>query len=260
MGEVWASLSGEDVVAIDAKLDAAVRSIKAAGGDDGRTAAQLRADVFVDLLLNDASGVRDIKPVVFITLPAETAVGGDQPGEVQGQGPMDAPTMRNLMALAPYFFRVLIHPETGNILEVGTDARHIPTALRRWVSFRDGTCRFPGCNRTAVGLDLDHLVDFALGGATTADNLICLCRKHHRLRHLGGWKAILAPDGTVTWTSPSGRLDITRPDNPITVPKPTPLPKRQTQTEPRPDLRASRDVWYLDPDDNAGPVSGPIPV
>jgi hypothetical protein len=258
MGEVWASLSGEAVVAIDAKLDAAVRSIKAAGGEDGRSAAQIRADVFVDLLLNDASGARTVKPVVFLTVPAETAVGGDQPGEVQGQGPMDAQTMRNLMALAPYFFRVLIHPETGNILEVGTDARYIPTALRRWVTLRDGTCRFPGCNRKAVGLDLDHVVDFALGGTTTADNLICLCRKHHRLRHLGGWNAILGPGGTVTWTSPSGRVDTTHPDNPITVPKPQPLPK-PLPTKPPPDPRASRDVWHLDPDDNAGTHSGPIP-
>jgi hypothetical protein len=262
MGEVWASLSGEAIVAIDAKLDAAVRSIKAAGGEDARTAAQIRADVFVDLLLNDASGVRNIKPVVFMTVPVETAVGGDQPGEVQGQGQMDAQTMRNLMAFAPYFFRVLIHPETGNILEVGTDPRYIPTALRRWVTLRDGTCRFPGCNRKAVGLDLDHVVDFALGGATAPDNLITLCKKHHRLRHLGGWDGILGPDGTVTWTSPSGRIDITHPDNPMTVPKPRPLPRASTGSAtggPPPDPRSSRDVWFIDPEDNAGPVSGPIP-
>jgi hypothetical protein len=62
MGEVWASLSGEHAVAIDAKLDAAVRSIKAAGGEDGRTAAQIRADVFADLLLNDASGAATSSP------------------------------------------------------------------------------------------------------------------------------------------------------------------------------------------------------
>ncbi len=234
MGELWAALSGEDTAAIDAKLDACVRSIQNAGGEDDRTSAQLRADVLVDLLLNDEAGVRNVKATVFVTVPADTAVGGDQPGEVMGQGPMDAQTMRNLMTLSSYFFRVLIHPETGNILEVGTDARHIPTALRRWVANRDGTCRFPGCNRTAIGLDLDHVEEFAKSQRTTADNLISLCRKHHKLRHLGNWTAILLADGDLIWTSPSGRVDVTHPANPVTVPKPTPI--RRTDPTSKPDV------------------------
>ena len=61
----------------------------------------------------------------------------------------------------------------------------------------------------------------------------------------------------MTWTSPSGRIDITHPDNPMTVPKPRPLPKKKEK--PPPDPRSSRDVWYIDPEDDAGPVSGPIP-
>ncbi|THG33163.1 DUF222 domain-containing protein [Naasia lichenicola] len=99
MGELWAALSGEDVVAIDAKLDACARSIKNAGGEDGRTASQLRADVLVDLILNDDSGMRNIRPVVFLTAPTATAVGGDQPAELQGQGPIDAETARKLIDL-----------------------------------------------------------------------------------------------------------------------------------------------------------------
>jgi hypothetical protein len=70
---------------------------------------------------------------------------------------------------------------------------------------RDRTCQFPGCNRPAEFTDLDHRVSFAAGGRTTAANLWCLCRHHHRLKHEGGWQIHPNPDGTYTWTSPTGR-------------------------------------------------------
>ncbi|WP_158437761.1 HNH endonuclease signature motif containing protein [Naasia lichenicola] len=248
MGELWASLSGEDTVAIDAKLDACVRSIKNAGGEDGRTASQLRADVLVDLILNDDSGMRNIRPVVFLTAPAATAVGGDAPAELQGQGPIDAETARKLIELASGFYRVLISPTTGKVVDIDTTARHIPESVRRLVTLRDGTCRFPGCNRTAVGLDLDHVDDYADSGYTAADNLIALCRKHHRLRHLGGWNSILDAEGLVTWTSPSGRVDVTHPDNPVELPDQNPTPK------PPPKVVDPLEAWW-----NPSDLSGPLP-
>jgi hypothetical protein len=32
-----------------------------------------------------------------------------------------------------------------------------------------------------------------------------LCRHHHRLKHEGNWQIHHNPDGTYTWTSPTGR-------------------------------------------------------
>jgi hypothetical protein len=49
----------------------------------------------------------------------------------------------------------------------------------------DGGCRFPGCERRRF-LDAHHLVHWAHGGETGKDNLIMLCRHHHRLVHEGG--------------------------------------------------------------------------
>jgi hypothetical protein len=84
--------------------------------------------------------------------------------------------------------------------------RYTPSAaLDRYVRLRDRTCRFPGCNRPAEFTDLDHRTAFAAGGRTTADNLQCLCRHHHRLKHEGGWKLHRHPDGSQTWISPTGR-------------------------------------------------------
>jgi len=38
---------------------------------------------------------------------------------------------------------------------------------------------------------------------------MCLCRRHHRVKHLPGWRVSLAPDGTATWVNPVGAVTIT---------------------------------------------------
>ncbi|QNE23107.1 HNH endonuclease [Kribbella qitaiheensis] len=92
--------------------------------------------------------------------------------------------------------------------------RYTPSAaLDRFVRLRDRTCQFPGCNRPAEFTDVDHRVPFAAGGRTTADNLWCLCRHHHRLKHEGGWEIHSNVDGSCTWISPTGRRYRNSPVN-----------------------------------------------
>ncbi|MEU0093866.1 HNH endonuclease signature motif containing protein, partial [Kribbella sp. NPDC006257] len=98
--------------------------------------------------------------------------------------------------------------------------RYTPSAaLDRYVRWRDRTCQFPGCNRPAEFTDLDHRMAFAAGGRTTAANSWCLCRHHHRLKHEGGWEIAANPDGSWTWTSPTGR---SYHNNPTTIDPPGP--------------------------------------
>ncbi|MGH2983809.1 MAG: DUF222 domain-containing protein, partial [Solirubrobacterales bacterium] len=73
----------------------------------------------------------------------------------------------------------------GEALSVGRKTRAVPPALRRAVQARDGGCRFPGCERRRF-LDAHHIVHWAHGGETSNENLIMLCRHHHRLVHEGG--------------------------------------------------------------------------
>ncbi len=84
-----------------------------------------------------------------------------------------------------------------------TQYRPSPT-LTRYVKTRDRHCRFPGCRRPAMHCDLDHRTPHPIG-ATSAANLQCLCRYHHRLKTHTNWKVSAAPHGTLTWTSPTGR-------------------------------------------------------
>ena len=59
--------------------------------------------------------------------------------------------------------------------------------------------------------DLDHVTTFATGGPTDPPNLITLCRRHHRLKHHGGWTLTMTPTGVATWTNGIGQRYLTHP-------------------------------------------------
>jgi len=83
--------------------------------------------------------------------------------------------------------------------------------MAAFVRARDGTCRFPGCRQPAARADLDHSVPWP-HGPTCPCNLCALCRFHHLLKTLYGWKASLDPKtARLTWTSPRGRRYVTDP-------------------------------------------------
>jgi hypothetical protein len=79
------------------------------------------------------------------------------------------------------------------------------------VRARDGRCRFPGCSVAARFCDLDHVRPWPLGPTATG-NLVCLCRRHHRVKQGPGWRVRLQPDGIVQWTDPTG---VTRTTHPV---------------------------------------------
>ena len=93
---------------------------------------------------------------------------------------------------------------------LATDAYRPGRRLTELVKARDGRCRFPGCHVAARCCDLDHLTPWP-AGPTTAGNLACLCRRHHRVKQRPGWTVRIHPDATLTWTDPTGRTRTTHP-------------------------------------------------
>jgi hypothetical protein len=85
-------------------------------------------------------------------------------------------------------------------------------ALDRHVRARDRRCRFPGCRRPVPRTgELDHATPWP-AGPTAAANLTGYCTGHHRGKHQApGWRHDLAPDGTLTVTTPTGLVATTSP-------------------------------------------------
>ena len=80
----------------------------------------------------------------------------------------------------------LLEDGNGEPLSIGRRSRAIPPAMRRALRARDKGCRFPGCTHTRY-VDGHHIKHWADGGETSLENLVQLCRHHHRLVHEGGF-------------------------------------------------------------------------
>jgi hypothetical protein len=91
----------------------------------------------------------------------------------------------------------------GQPLSIGRKSRTIPPAIRRALQRRDGGCRFPGCSCRRF-VDAHHIVHWADGGETALNNLVLLCRRHHRLVHEGGFSVHAGAGGEIWFSYPSG--------------------------------------------------------
>ncbi len=180
--------------------------------DETRTLAQLRADVFVDILARGEGG--GVDPVVAVTVPMTTLLGEDDtPATLDGYGPIDLDTAKRLAGSAKSWIRILTHPVTGTVLDVDRTTYRVPADLRRWVTIEQTTCIFPGCARLARECDIDHRVDWQYGGPTASTNLGPECKHHHVVKHGTLWRLERDPDtGVLQWISPTGAVtDIDPP-------------------------------------------------
>ena len=114
----------------------------------------------------------------------------------------------------------------GRGLDAGRRTRVIPPAMRRALVRRDGGCRFPGCSCQRF-VDGHHIEHWADGGETTLDNLVLLCRHHHRLVHELGFE-VRRDDGHLHFYRPDGAPIEDAP----ALPKPVP-PQWSIQLDPR---------------------------
>ena len=76
----------------------------------------------------------------------------------------------------------MLEDEQGRVLNIGRRARTVPASIARALAARDKTCRFPGCCESRY-VDAHHIQHWADGGETSLDNLVTLCRYHHRQLH-----------------------------------------------------------------------------
>jgi hypothetical protein len=180
--------------------------------DESRTLDQILADVFADILTGRNDPATEPRVELGVLIPMMTLLGlSEEPATLDGYGPIDAKTARELAGHAPSFHRILTHPVTSTILDVDRRSYRPPKDLKRWLALRDRTCRFYGCGRLAKYCDIDHTTGWAEGGTTSATNLAHVSERHHTVKTDSLWKVKQGPGGTLTWTSPTGATRTTDP-------------------------------------------------
>lgn len=199
---------------------------------DSRTRDQIRADIAADLLLTgvpvadptatgDGPGILGaIRAKIQVVVPALSLLparegAGDhaEPAEIIGYSPIDAETAREIAgACTGWWERLVTHPVTGQVL--ATDGYQRTAAIDRHLRARDRHCRFPGCRLPAIRCEVDHTIDYALGGKTEVSNLAHLCQRHHSMKQFAGWTVRQLEGGVLEWTSPVGTTYTDHPPTP----------------------------------------------
>jgi hypothetical protein len=235
-----------DAEAGEAAMAALAPLARPTGPDDQRSAAQRRADALGELArqalqagnLPQEGGLRPQLTVTadLASLLAEHGVGGVGgwggvlPPETVRRLACDAAVTRAIvrrhpthhdgadggaLAVALREAVALLPPPLGapaELLDLGRATRVISPALRRALAVRDGGCAAPGCDRPPPWTDAHHLHHWLHGGPTSLDNLVLLCRVHHRAVHEEGWHLDHDPvSGRVNFTPPTRSHHYGRP-------------------------------------------------
>jgi Domain of unknown function (DUF222) len=213
-----AYLPAADAQSVITAVQAVADKMKQACPDDGRTADQLRADALTTICAAVLNGLglpqwQGRHPNIDIVIALSTLIGeDDQAAELGSYGPVPASLARLIASDPSATWRRMLTDEHGQLVGYSTTKYRPPADLREFVIANDRTCRGPGCHRSARRCDLDHEIDYAQGGTTDAKSLTPKCERNHYTKQFTGWEAHRQPDGTVTWTSPTGRVYDKPPD------------------------------------------------
>ncbi len=185
--------------------------------DDPRSIGQRRHDALVDiasgsLSISDRASSGGDRPHVTITVTSET-------GQARtGIGMVYLSSFTRDMLLCDSVKTVVCSLPNGVPFDVGDPEAAIPMRTRRAVMARDTTCRYPGCSHPARWNDIHHIKYRRHGGNNDINNLVSLCRYHHRLTHRLGL--------TLAWDTDGITLTIEWADGTKTNSPPTPKFKR----------------------------------
>ena len=91
----------------------------------------------------------------------------------------------------------------GDLLETLLGLVGAPGPGRRALQARDGSCRWPGCERAASRSAARHVVHWIHGGTTDLDNLVLLATGITWMVHEGNWQVVRGDDGRMLAIPPT---------------------------------------------------------
>lgn len=187
----------------------AIQDAEARKGPDLRTPAQRRADALGEICRRwldsaDRPSVAGERPHVVVTVDLDSLEGrAGRRSEFEDVGPVTSEAARR-WACDANVTRVVTDGRSMP-LDVGRRTKVVPMPIRRAVAIRDGSCRFLGCDRPPGWCDARDVKHWADGGATALDNLVLLCRPHHRVVHNRGFRVEI-DDGVPSFSRPDGSI------------------------------------------------------
>jgi hypothetical protein len=181
---------------------------------DLRSPAQRRADALVEVCrlalrtgdLPDSGGEPPQLAVTVAYDPLTRALGVGR----LDTGDRLSPAAVRRIACDAHLLPVVLSG-AGQVLDAGRTRRLATGPLRRALVVRDRGCTFPTCDRPPRWCDGHHVVPWTAGGPTRPDNLVLVCRRHHRLLHHSDWTVKIAADGLPEFFPPSGSGEAQHP-------------------------------------------------
>jgi hypothetical protein len=140
-----------------------------------------------------------------LVVDVETLQGKDTGRTPLLEGQPASVARARLLACEAVVIPSVFNYKSGEAIELGRAARLPNAALRRKLELEQPEgCAWTGCSLPVAWTEAHHIVHWADGGVTAAENLILLCRFHHGRIHTTGW--------TVEKTAP-GQAIITHHDS-----------------------------------------------
>lgn len=184
-----------------------------------RSLGERRADALVDVAAAAVHGSDGASPspaigsttiVVDVATLAGRVDAGDIDGliaQVDGR-PVAGRVIDRL--LCNTWVSAVVVDAAGAVVDATQRSAPFTATQRRLIAARDRRCVFPGCIQPPSRCDAHHLEHRVRGGTNLLSNGVLVCRRHHRLVHVG-WKLRREADGAWTAIAPTGRTWSERP-------------------------------------------------
>ncbi len=213
--------------------------------EDQRSLAERRGDGLAELCrqrldAGDLPMVGGQRPHLTVTVPLVELETRARTAMLDHGGPLTTAQLRMLACDCEVIPVVL--DGAGQPVDIGRVSRVVPRHMRRAVAARDRGCAFPGCGRPPSWCDAHHVKEWQHGGPTAIENLVMLCRFHHRLVHHSEW-VVRMTRGSPEFIPPKW-IDFTQKTTPIITigkvhgePDPPPLARSTAPAGPNDAVR-----------------------
>ncbi|HHW83515.1 MAG TPA: DUF222 domain-containing protein [Actinomycetales bacterium] len=184
----------------------------AMGDPEGRTKAQLMADLLVGRVTGTESA-RELPVEVGVVMTDGALFGKDEtPAHLPGHGPIPAALARAWLDPAStesvFLRRLFTRPGSGELVGMDSRRRTFDGQLRQMILLRDDVCATPYCG--APIRHIDHTVPVREGGQTTYENASGRCERCNYVKEHPGWTTT-STGGTISVTTPTGLTEHAPP-------------------------------------------------